>query len=295
MLKLCAYSLAALLLTNACQTPRPESDEPAETTPTVSTSEIVDSLLYYRHHHRTTDILSRNYPNLLRAQAIELQLAMLEKELESGAKLVGWKMGGTITDDSSAYDPMFGYILDRNLIAEDSAVLAENFPGGQVMVEGEVGVVLKQDFPEGANSLEALIEGIDYVVSAVEFAQATAVAQPNDTSPLPIDYVFASGMGQAGTMIGSGKMTVDQFDAQAETVACYVNEEKVAEGSAARVYQSPLHAVYSLANMLPEYDQYLRKGDVVITGSLYDNPTIDSTSQVRLEYAHLGTITFSMK
>ena len=289
------FCVLALTMIAACQPNRPSTvEQPPEASPD-DTAMLVDSLLYFRHQHQTTDILSRLRPNLTREQAIEIQLAMLEKELADGAQLVGWKMGGTITDDSATYDPMFGYILDRNMIAEDSTVLAEDFPGGQVMVEGEVGFVLNRDFPDGAASIDALKEGVQHVVSAVEFAQATAVAPPGDSTPLPIDYVFASGMGQAGTLIGSGTLPLDEFDANTETVTCLINGKPAAEGSASRVYQGPLHALYSLANMLPKYGNSLKKGDIVITGSLYDNPTIDSTSQVRLEYRTLKTISFSMK
>ena len=279
----------------ACQ-PNPSSTEPpaAEAAPD-NTAMLVDSLLYFRHHHQTTDLLSRYRPDLTREQAVEIQLAMLERELASGAQLVGWKMAGTITDDSASYDPLFGYILDRNIIEEDSTVRAEHFPGGQVMVEGEVGFVLNRDFPRGVSSIADLTAGIDHVVSAVELAQATAVPRPGDAPPLPIDYVFASGMGQAGTLLGQGTLDAEALEAENETVACFINGKKVAEGSTARVYRGPLRALYSLANMLPKYGTYLRQGDVVLTGSLYDNPTIDRTSQVRLEYRRLGTITFNMQ
>ena len=288
------YSLLLILMGFACQ-PTASSEEAANEIAPDDTALLVDSLLYFRHQHQTTDIVSRYRPDLTREQAIALQLAMLERELAAGAHLVGWKMGGTVTDDSASYDPVFGYILDRNLIEEDSTVAAEHFPAGQVMVEGELGFVLSKDFPSGVASVEALKDGIDYVVGAVEFAQATAVPHPDDTAPLPIDYVLAAGMGQAGTIINDQPLSLEEIDIGNETVVCFINGEKVAEGSATRVYQGPLHALYSLANLLPEHGQHLKKGDLVITGSLYDNPTIDSTSQVRLEYSQLGTITFEMK
>ncbi len=286
--------IAFMMLIGCQQSNKAEQQATAEHVPD-KTAMLVDSLLYIRHHHKTTDILSRHMPDISRQQAIELQLAMLNKELAAGAQLVGWKMGGTITDDSASYDPLFGYILDSNLIKEDSTVQAENFPGGQVMVEGEVGFILSQDFPKGASSMEALKEGVDHVVSAVEFAQATAIASPDSPEPLPINYVLAAGMGQAGTLIGSKQIKVGDFDMEDETVKCFVNGKLVADGNSSKVYQGPLHALYSLANLLPQYGTYLRKGDIVITGSLYTNPTIDSTSKVHLEYNHLGTITFNMQ
>ena len=46
-------------------------------------------------------------------------------------------------------------------------------------------------------------------------------------------------------------------------------------------------------HMLPEQGKYLNRGDIAVTGSLYQNPVIDST--VKLEFSSLGTIGFSME
>ena len=289
--------LSGLLLITilACQPTASSTEAPPVTANTDSIASVVDTLLYARHHHQTSDVLSRRFPTLTRQPAIDIQLAMLDRELADGARLVGWKMGGTITDDSAAYDPLFGYILDRHLIQPDSTVRAEHFPGGQVMVEGEIGFVLNRDFRDGVTSEEELRKGVDYVVGAIELAQATAVAPSDQTTPLSIDYVLAAGMGQAGTIVGNQSLPLAEIDLATETVSCAINGERVAEGNATRVYQGPLHALHSLANLLPQHGRHLRKGDLVITGSLYDNPTIDSTSQVQVEYLNLGTITFAME
>ena len=86
------------------------------------------------------------FPILRERSHQKFNCKMLEKELAAGARLIGWKMAGTVTDDQASYDPLFGYILDKNMIKEDSMVAASNFPGGEVMVEGEIGFVMKEDF-----------------------------------------------------------------------------------------------------------------------------------------------------
>ena len=220
---------------------------------------------------------------------------MLEQELATGARQIGWKMGGTVTADSASYDPMFGYMLDANLIEEDSVVSGKNFPGGQVMVEGEIGFVMKEDFKNGVTSMEELKAGIDYVVNAVEFAQSIAIPINKNQETMNINHIMASGMGQAGIIVGSGKANIEEFDMENETVKCFINDDLVAEGIASNIYGTPLNALYSLANILPKQGTFLKKGDIVITGSLYQNPTIDSTCNVRLEFESLGAINFSME
>lgn len=273
-----------------------EPENPVGTQDFVSLREmIVDSLLYFRHNHLTSDIVSRRLPEITRENSFEIQLSMLKKELAAGASQIGWKMGGTITADQASYDPLFGYVLDANLIKEDSVVSAGNFPGGQVAVEGEVGFVMKQDFKNGAKSIEELKAGIDYVVNAVEFAQATTVPVNENQETVPIDHNMAAGLGQAGLIIGQGRGNIEEFDMENETVKCFIDDKLVTEGVASNVYGTPLNALYSLVNMLPDHGTYLKKGDVVVTGSLYQNPTIDSTCSVRLEFSSLGNISFSME
>lgn len=260
----------------------------------IGTERIVDSLLYYKHRTEQTDILSQRLPEMSQEQAISIQLVTLRKELASGAQLIGWKMGGTVTNESEKYNPLFGYILDSNVIEEDSVISLENFPGNRTMVEGEIGFVMRKDFPNGASSIEELKKGIDYVVNAVEFAQDIAIPVRGKPDTKNINHTLAAGMGQAGFMLGTGQAEVGAFNMKNEVARCFINDSLSAEGISTNVYGGPLNALYSLTNMLPKYGRYLRKGDIIITGSLYENPTINSAAKVQVVFSTLGTINFSV-
>lgn len=239
-----------------------------------------------------TDILSRHMPELTREQAFTLQLEALDQELAAGAQVVGWKMGGTATADAAAFDPIFGYVLDRYMVPEDSLIDSSNFPGGSILIEGEIGLVIKNDLKDGVASKEAMLAQIDHVFGGVELAKGIAV--PVGEGPLDINYVLATGMGQVGTMKGSTEVSPQDFDFENETVKCYVNGELAAEGVASNIFGNPLNAVYELANLLPKHNRYLKAGDLVITGSIYQNPTVESPADVRLEFSSLGEISFKI-
>ncbi|PHN08655.1 2-keto-4-pentenoate hydratase [Flavilitoribacter nigricans] len=275
----------------ACQSSETTDTEVEEAT--LTTDQLADSIRYFRQNFEQTDFLSRRVHDLERQQSFDIQLKMLEQELAAGAKVVGWKMGGTATPDSAAFDPVFGYILDRYLVPTDSIVDSDHFPGGSMLVEGEIGFIIKNDLKEGVASKEALMDQIDQVIGAVEFAQSTAI--PAGEGPLNLNYVIATGMGQVGTLPGTVQVAPGDFDFDAETVRCYVNDELAAEGSSANIFGNPLNALYELANLLPTQGQYLKAGDIVITGSTYQNPSIDGPADVRLEFSTLGTINFKSK
>ncbi|MFY0689935.1 MAG: hypothetical protein JXQ90_22380 [Cyclobacteriaceae bacterium] len=251
---------------------------------------IADSIRYFRSNGLQTDILSRRTEDLSRKGAYEIQLAMLDQEVKSGRKLIGWKMGGTATADTAKYDPTFGYILDSYLQKESGTMSSKMFPGGAIMMESEIGFVLKNDLPEGVTSIEELKSSIDYVVGAIELAQSTA--KPLEGKALSPNHVVASGMGQVGTIKGSVQVAVDDFDFENETVKCYVNDSLVVEGIVSNIFGTPLNALFSLANLLPTEGKFLRAGDLVVTGSVYKNPLVSGAADVRVEFSSLGEIRF---
>jgi 2-keto-4-pentenoate hydratase len=137
--------------------------------------------------------------------------------------------------------------------------------------------------------------GIDHVINAVEFAQDMALATQGNPETKTINHTLAAGMGHAGVIVGSGRAEIGEIQLNSETARCVIDGQEVAAGSGSNIYGGPLNALYSLVNMLPEYGKYLKEGDIVITGSVYDNPTIDSRSDVRVEFSSLGTINFRMR
>ena len=286
--------LLAASLIYSCSNPteKTTSEPEIEVDPTEA---LVDSILWYKKALTPTDIVSRQIPNITRKEALAIQLEMLKAEQAEGKKLIGYKMGGTVVPDSASFDPVYGYMLDSNIIEEDSTVLAQNFYGGSVMVEGEVGFAVKRDFKDGVASMEELKEGVDYVFNAIEFVNNFAIPIEGQPESATLSHVAAAGLNHCGIIIGQGRASVDDFDFENEKVVCYIDGELKAEGGSFNIYGNPLNALYGLINVLSENGSYLRKGDIVITGSLYQNPLIDSTSAVSVKFSTLGDISFKMK
>jgi len=256
----------------------------------LSKKQLSDSILMARLNHVQTAILSRSLPDLKKSDAYHIQLEMMEKEIDAGAKRIGWKMGGTATKDAAKFNPSYGYILDRNLISEKGTIPIGHFPGGSVVVEAEVGLVLKKDLPKGVVSLEELVDNIDYIVGTIEIAKVTAISP--DSSPLDMNYIIASGTGHVAAIKGHVKVKPKDFDFENESAKCYINGELLAEGVSSNIFGSPLNALFNLANMLPEKNQYLKAGDLVLSGSLYANPELNAAGDIRVEFSTLGTISF---
>lgn len=283
-------SLTIVLLTclMACNSGQHDKTETADGGDVIGLEQLADSVLMARQKHLQTDILSRHIPDLELADAYHIQFSMLEKELQQGAKLVGWKLGGTATKDSTKFNPALGYMLDRNLMPDQGTIPVDHFPGGSAVVEAEIGFRIKKDMAKGVQSVAELMDHIDYVVGAIEMAQATATSS-NET-PLDINYVIASGLGHVGIATGNVKMSPSNFDFENETAKCYINDELVVDGISSNIFGTPINALYEAANLLAAKGYPLKTGDLVITGSLYTNPRLEEPADIRVEFSTLGSI-----
>lgn len=260
----------------------------------LSKEQLIDSIVKARHTYSQTKILSKSISGLKTSEAYDIQLDMLKAELAMGAKHRGWKLGGTATKDASKFNPSYGYILDKNIINNGGSIPVNHFPGGTVVVEAEVGFIIKNDLVDGADSILELIDNIDYVIGTIEIAQATAIPLDEKTS-LDINYVIASGMGQVATLKGDIKAPIEDFDFENETAKCFINDKLVSEGVSSNIFGSPINALFELANMLPKKGGFLKAGDLILTGSIYVNPTLKETADIRVEFSTLGTISFKSK
>lgn len=274
----------------ACQTSSNEEKSDDFSKIKNSLNEVVDSVLYFRENNLKTDFLARRFSNLDQETAIEIQLEMLKKELANGNELIGWKMGGTAGEDTSMYNPLLGYMLKKKLSKPNDVIPLSSFAGKEIMVEGELGFVFNKDFPNGVNSIDELKNSIAYVVPAIEFAQSNALPSSNNPNGGSINYTLAFGMGQVGVLLGDKKVALNEIDLKSETVTCLVNGEKVASGGSARIMFGHLKALEDLVNLLPKYGQMIRKGEVVITGSMYVNPVVSKNAKVQVKFSTLGDI-----
>lgn len=261
-------------------------------TPGASISELVDSVYAARSEKKQTSILFRRLPKLSRDSAYLIQSMLFDREFaDTGSKQIGWKLGGTNAPDSIRYNPMYAYMTARNSIERDSVLSIGDFVG-QVMVEAEVGFKISKDLPNGARNLDELKYSIDYAFGAVEIVSPTSVPPGVDPPSGPTLHAIASNLAHQGIILGDRHEQPENFEPRGESVKCYINDQLLAEGDAKNIYGSPLGALLWLSNALPEHNKYLRKGDIVITGSLYQNPVLQGTGRVRIEFSSLGEINF---
>lgn len=282
-----AARAVALILCCAALTSCERQETPAEEPE--ADRVLAERLLAARLDASPIDWLAEEVPTLTRADGFRLQKMQLDMQLAEGASRVGWKMGGTrITDPAASPDPIYGYVLSSNVFDPDVPVSPELFVDQTPLIEAEVAIVLGEDLPGPEVTREELIAAIDGIAGAIEIVSPRL---PSADAPPPPAHLLADNVAHAGALVNDVRIPVEAFDFDAETVTATIDGEEVANGSSAEIMGTsgtPLDAALWLANALPKHGMHLRAGEFILTGSLYDNPSLLPGQTAEISFSSLG-------
>lgn len=294
------WGLAVLLLMTlvACE-PQPAPEPAAPAASDAATTEGLDTspealaayLLDLRARTASSAELAQQLPDLDRETAYQIQKLTLDAQLADGRVVRGWKMGGarTATPESVA-DPSYGYSLDSVVFDDSVTVSAGRFVNGVPQVEAELAFWIGADLPGPEVTRDEVIAAIDGVSGSVEFI-SQRLLPATDSTGLPINLAIADNLSHGGTVLGSTRVLLADIALTEEVAYTEVDGVEVARGGGNQImHGDPLAAVVWLANELPKHGMMLQAGQFVITGSVYDNPTMQAGQQAAVHFSTLGTI-----
>ncbi len=88
---------------------------------------------------------------------------------------------------------------------------------------------------------------------------------------------------------------LDDIDLSIIGMASYKNGEIMGTASGAAVMGNPINAVVWLANKMIEFGTYLKKGEVILSGSLTPVFPIESGDYVNVIFDRIGSVTLKAK
>jgi 2-keto-4-pentenoate hydratase len=200
--------------------------------------------------------------DIARTAALDLQLAVLDRFVEDGDALAGWKVSFT---SGRARDRMgpgfrpFGYILRSRVFASGATV---RLTGAYAFaLEPELCLVLGAPLsgPVDRDTARAAVAG---VTPAFEINQARL---PPDASAAAR---LADGTGNWGIVVGTPDPAAVPSDTLAGTAVRLYQGDAEAGGSPGRPdMDDPFASLAALSALLGEHGRALRAGDHVITGA----------------------------
>ncbi len=300
-LPICLVFLAAVISMVSCASSEDEmtirSSEVLTTTLTPESDQvaIVAHLLEAERTKINTEAMVVNFPDLDRQTAYNIQSDILAEKLKTEDR-IGWKIGfSRMPEDPATLDPIFGHIMASNLIEPGTPVEAASFVADTAVVEGEFVFWIGKDLPGPELTREEVGDAVTAVGGVIELLSSWT-SGPEGT-PSTRNHDITGNVFHVGIILGEKRVPLDEMDFTNETAMVEINGEEMASALATmNMGVDPLEALTWLANEMTKYsDEYLRAGDLVITGTVFPPPRMGADGKARMNFTTLGTIDLELK
>lgn len=223
------------------------------------------------------------------AYAVQAEVHALLAANKRG-RVIGHKIGCTtpvMQEFLGIHNPCGG-ALYQPYVHFQQAMLKHNdylHPG----VEAEIAVFLGQDMGgrDGGHNRDSVADAVQVLFAAIEMVDDrwddyTAI----DTPSLIADDFFG-----AGCVLGDPVADWRDFDLTALSGRMRINGEVVGEGTSGDILGHPFEALAWLANSVAERGGSLKKGQIVMLGSVVQTKWVEHMDEVEVEIDQLGKVT----
>jgi len=209
-----------------------------------------------------------------------------------GIPIAGYKIGCTtaVMQEFLKINQPCGGIIQATDVYKSPAMLAHD-RFHRVGVECEIAVRLGHDLPpdEAPFTRVAVTDAVATCMSAIEIVDDRYVDYPSlDAATLIADDFFG-----AGCVLGPARTNWQTLDLAKISATMRVNERVVGYGKGAQVMGHPFQALIWLANTLAKVGQGLKKGEVVLTGSIVETQWVAPGDAITVTVNGLGTAKIS--
>jgi 2-keto-4-pentenoate hydratase len=230
--------------------------------------------------------LTAEFPELAVEDAYAIQLAVLEVKKSRGEVVYGRKAGLTSQAIQKLFgvnEPDFGHLLASMMVESGAAIPASEVI--QAKAEPEIAFVLDRDLRgPGVTALD-VVGATRYVVPVLEIIDSRIADWK-----IKLGDTIADNASCGKVVIGGPAQPIGNIDLRLVGVVLEKNGEVIATGAGAAALGNPAIAVAWLANKLATFDQALRKGELILPGSLTSAFDARPGDHVRATFDRLGAV-----
>lgn len=247
--------------------------------------EIAESLKQAEMSCVAIDQISKSNPDLQIPDSYKIQLINIDRELNSGKKITGKKIGLTslaVQNMLGVNQPDFGHLLNSMEVQNNTIKRSTML---QPKVEGEIAFVLKDDIVGPNATVEDVINATEYVAAAIEIVDSRIA-----NWKISIIDTVADNASSGMYVISDKKVDPKTIDLKNITMDFYKNEEKMNSGVGSAALGDPAFCVAWLANTLWEYGVVLKEGEVVLSGALSAMLVAEAGEEFTARFSELGDV-----
>lgn len=239
-----------------------------------------------RQQRKPIDPISDTYGIATLDDAYEIAQINTRERLQAGARISGKKVGltsRTVQQQLGVDQPDFGVLftdmefLNGDMICADSLL--------QPKVEGEVAFVLGNDIDQARPSWSEFLLSIAYAVPAIEIVDSVV----KDWAITLYDTV-ADNASSALYVLGDQPVSIGSVSLADIGMQLMINGQIASTGSGSSCLGHPLRAAYWLACLMAKNNQPLRRGEVILSGSLGPMVPVNAGDHVEVTMGELGRV-----
>lgn len=213
-------------------------------------------------------LLSLAHPGMSMDNAYAVQAAWVERKLISGRRVIGRKIGLTSKAMQAALSidiPDSGILLDDMLFDNDAVIPGDRFI--QPRIEAEIAFVMKSDL-KGEVSLDEVLDATDHVQPSLEILDTRILrADPKTGAARNVCDTISDNAANAGIVLGGARLAPRAVDLRWIGAIVMRNGEVEETGLGGGVLNHPAEGIVWLVRRLAEYGDFIRAGEIVLSGS----------------------------
>jgi 2-oxopent-4-enoate/cis-2-oxohex-4-enoate hydratase len=229
--------------------------------------------------------ITDRHPSITVDDAYRVQLALVERRLADGERIVGKKIGVTsqaVMNMLNVDQPDFGHLLSGMAYNDGATVSLKNtlLPRG----EGEIAFVMKHDLTGPGLTNADVLRATECVMPCFELVDSRI----RDWKIRIQDTVADNGSSFA-FVLGDRALSPRKIDLATAGMVLEKNGELIGTGAGAATLGNPVNAVTWLANTLGRFGITLKAGEVILSGSLSIMFPVVPGDSIRMSLGGIGS------
>ena len=226
---------------------------------------------------------------LTESDAYAIQYKLVEHLKMSGEIVRGHKVALTTKaarDHLGVDEPCFGHILDSKVYANGSSVPLTDLADPHC--EAEIAFILKDDIRGPGATPVQVMSATRAVLPAIELVDLKVQGEGITSTD-----VIAHQALHGGVIIGSKMAELSTVDLQYEGATVEHNGLLVGSGTGFEVMGNPINPIVWLVNKMAELDDYLRAGEIIISGSVVTPIRVSPGDNIDITFTRIGRVNAS--
>ena len=217
-------------------------------------------------------LLTTEHPELTLDDAYAIQQYGLDLRTADGGVVVGRKIGITsrgVMEMLNCDSPDYGYLLAHTELTEGQPLIRSNL--NAPMIEGELAFVIGEDLIGSSLTVADITNAISWVIPCFEVCDSRYPDWEITVTDTIADNAAASHF-----MLGTHPKRLSEINPRSIGMVIEKNGTLLGTGTGAEVMGSPIASVTWLAKKLMEYGTFLKKGNIVLSGSFMAGDLVSS-------------------